>query len=156
MSSPLRVAAICLAALSLVAAGCGGDTKKNNDYVDAVNKAQTDLVSNVQKVGSGSTTSGSDPAAAAKKTFDDLTGAIDKFISDLKGVTPPDEVKTLHNDLISEVTQVEDEVKSAGSSLDSKNPQTIITAMSKLSTSVSDLETKMSKTIDDINAKLHS
>ena len=155
MSSPLRVAAICLAALSLVATGCGGDTKKNNNYVDAVNKAQTDLVSNVQKLGSASSAS-SDPATAAKKTFTDLTGAIDKFISDLKGVEAPDEVKSLHNSLISEVTQVEGEVKQAGSSLDSKNPQTIVTAMSKLSTSVSDLETKMSKTIDDINAKLHS
>jgi hypothetical protein len=149
------VAVICLAALSLVAAGCGGDTKKNNDYVDSVNKAQTDLVNNVQKLGSASTTGG-DPATAAKKTFSDLTGAIDKFISDLKGVEPPSDVKDLHNTLISEVTQVEDEVKRAGSSLDSKNPQTIITAMSKLSTAVSDLETKMSKTIDDINAKLHS
>ena len=53
MTRLLRVALVGVLALSLVAgAGCGGDTKKKDDYVDAVNKVQTDFataVSNLQK-----------------------------------------------------------------------------------------------------------
>jgi uncharacterized protein YcfL len=155
MNSLVRLGTICLAAVALVVcAGCGSDTKSSNDYVDSVNKAQTDLLSNVQKVGSAS--SGSDPTAAAKKTFSDLSSAIDKFIADLKAVDPPDKVKDLHNRLISEITQVGARVKQAGGSLDSQDPQTLVTAQSKLATSVTALQTEMSKTIDDINTKLHS
>src|SRR4051812_813985 len=44
MTSLTRVVTICVAALLLVvAAGCGGDTKSNNDYVSALNKG-TDRV----------------------------------------------------------------------------------------------------------------
>jgi hypothetical protein len=145
---------VCLAALALVAAGCGGDTKKSNDYVDAVNKAQTDFADNVQKVGSGST-AGGDPAAAAKKTFSDLGGAIDKVISDLKAVKPPDDVKDLHNQLISELAEFGSQVKEAASSLSSSDPQTIASAQSKFASSASSLGTRISKTISDINTKLH-
>jgi hypothetical protein len=151
----VRLATICLAAVALVVGtGCGSDTKNNNKYVDAVNKAQTDLLNNVQKVGSAS--SGTDPTAAAKKTFSDLSAAIDKFIADLKAVEPPDKVKDLHNRLITEITQVGSQVKSASSSLDAKDPQAIVTAQTKLATTVTALQTEMSKTIDDINNKLHS
>lgn len=154
MTSLVRLATICLAALALIGTtGCGGDTKSSNNYVDAVNKAQTDLLSNVQKVGSAPNSS--DPAASAKKTFSDLGAAIDKFVADLKAVEPPDKVKDLHNRLISEITQVGGQVKAAGSTLDSKDPQAIVTAQSKLATSVTALQTEMSKTIDDINTKLH-
>jgi hypothetical protein len=154
MTFLVRLATISLAALALVVtAGCGSDTKSSNDYVDAVNNAQTDLLSNVQKV--GSTSSGSDPAAAAKKTFSDLSGAIDKFVADLKAVEPPDKVKDLHNRLIAEITQVGSQVKTAAGALDGKDPQALVTAQTKLASSVTALQTEMSKTIDDINSKLH-
>ena len=154
MTSLLRVAAICVAALALVAApGCGSDTKESNDYVSEINKVQTDFANSVQKVGTSSS-AGSDPAAAAKKTFSDLSSAIDKVIADLKGIDAPDKVKDLHNDLISEMEQFNSQVKSAADSLDSKDPQAILKAQSEFATSASTLGTKISKTINDINAKL--
>jgi hypothetical protein len=153
MTSLLRAAVICAAALSLVvAAGCGGDTKSSNEYVSDINKVQTDFAADVQKVGSSS--GGSDPAAAAKKTFADLKTAIDKVIADLKGIEAPDKVKDLHNQLIAEMNDFDTEVKAAGDSLNSADPTAIVKAQSKFATSASSLGTRISKTIGDINAKL--
>lgn len=153
MTSLARASLICVAMLSLVVAGCGGDTKSKNEYVSAINKVQTDFANSVQKVGT-SQAAGSDPAAAAKKTFSNLKAAIDKVIADLKGVEPPDEVKTLHGDLISEMTEFGSQVKSAGDSLSSKDPTAILSAQSKFAASASTLGTRISKTIDAINSKL--
>jgi hypothetical protein len=155
MKSPVRTAILCLAALLLVAgAGCGGsDTGSTNEYVSAVNKVQTDFANNVQKVGS-STPSGSDATAGAKQTFADLQTAIGKAVSDLKSVQAPDKVKSLHNDLISELEQFKSQVTEAGNSLNSKDPQAITKAQSKFAASASTLGTRISQTINEINKKL--
>jgi uncharacterized lipoprotein YehR (DUF1307 family) len=155
MTSLLRLVTIAVAMLSLVAAaGCGSDTKESNDYVSEINKVQTDFANSVQKVGTSSS-AGSDPAAAAKKTFSDLSAAIDKVISDLKGIDAPDKVKDLHNQLISEMEEFNSQVGKAADSLSSKDPQAILKAQSEFASSASTLGTKISKTIDDINTKLH-
>ena len=155
MTSLLRAAVVCVAALSLVVtAGCGSDTKKSNDYVNAINKVQTDFATNVSKVGSAPT--GSDPIAAAQKTFAQLKAAIDKAIADLKNVKPPDKVKDLHTQLVSEMNQFETEVQAAGDSLKTKDPQTILKAQSKFASDAGSIESKVTQTINDINTKLHS
>jgi hypothetical protein len=153
MTSRARTVVVCLAALALVAAGCGSDTKSSNDYVSAVNKVQTDFANNVQKVGS-STPSGSDPAAAAKQTFANLETAINKAIADLKAVNAPDKVKSEHNELISELEKFKSQVSKAGDSLSSKDPQAILKAQSEFAKSASTLGTQISQTIDSINKKL--
>jgi hypothetical protein len=154
MTSLVRTAAICCSVLSLVmAAGCGGDTASKNDYVEAINKAQTDFANNVQKVGSSSN-AGSDPAAAAKETFANLGTAIDKVVADLKGVEAPEDVKALHNDLISEMEEFKGQVQDAAKSLDSGDATAVLKAQSKFAQSASTLGTRISKTISDINTKL--
>jgi hypothetical protein len=155
MTSLVRASAVGLAALSLVAAGCGSDTKANNDYVDAVNKAQTEFADNIQKVGS-SAPSGSDPAAKAKQTFTALGAAIDKVIADLKAVEPPDDVKDLHNKLISQLNDFGGQVDQAASALGSGDLKAIATAQAKFAQSASSLGTEISKTISDINTKLQN
>jgi hypothetical protein len=156
MTSVARTALVCFAAVALlVGAGCGSSTNESNDYVSAVNKVQTDFANSIKKVGSSSSSStSSDPAAAAKKTFADLNAAIGKVVSDLKAVEPPDKVKALHNELIAEMKDFQGQVKAAGESLKSKDPQAIVTAQSKFAASASSLGTRISKTIDDINSKL--
>lgn len=156
MTSLLRLAVACLAAISLVAgAGCGSDTKSSNDYVKAINKVQTEFASDIQKVGT-SAPSGTDPAAKAKQTFSDLGAAIDKAVTDLKAVDPPDEVKDLHNQLIAEMTQFGSQVNTASASLKSGDPQAIVAAQSKFAASASAVGQQISKTIGDINKKLQS
>ena len=155
MTSVVRASAVCLAALSLVAAGCGSDTKAKNDYVDAVNKAQTEFADNIQKAGS-STPSGSDPAAGAKQTFTALGAAIDKVIADLKAVEPPDDVKDLHNKLISQLNDFGGQIDQAASALGSGDLKAIAAAQAKFAQSASSLGTEISKTISDINTKLQN
>jgi type VI protein secretion system component VasF len=157
MTSLLRLAAVTVAALSLVVTtGCGSsDTKSSNDYVAAINKAQTDFANNVEKVGSAPS-NGSDPTTAAKKTFADLNTAIDKVVKDLQGVKAPDKVKTLHAQLISEMKEFQKDVQAAGASLSSKDPSKILKAQSAFATSAGTLGTRISQTIDRINQKLHS
>jgi|SRR3954454_20769788 len=152
MTSLARAAVLWLAVLSLVAAGCGSDSKSTNDYVSSINKVQTDFAKNVRKV--GSTPAGTDPAKAAKDTFTSLQAAIDKVIADLKGVQPPDKVKSLHNQLISEMRQFDNDVKAAGDSLSSKDPKAIAAAQAKFAASASSLGTRISQTISQINQKL--
>jgi hypothetical protein len=153
MSRLLRAVLVAAAALALVAAsGCGGDTKSNNEYVDAINKVQTDFADSVGKTTSAP--SGGDPQAAAKTTFANLKTAIDKVIADLKGVKPPDKVKTLHNELISEMQQFNTGIQKAGAALDSKDPQKILSAQTEFATGASTLGTKISQTIANINKKL--
>src|SRR5947209_10986910 len=147
MTSLLRALAVALGALCLVASGCGSgsDAKKSNDYIDAVNKVQNTFVSDVQKVGS-STSTGGDATAAAHKTFADLQTAVEKAINDLKGVTPPDKVKTLHKQLVQEMSDFDGEVKAAGDSLNSKDAKKILAAQAKFASAASSIETRLSTT----------
>ena len=149
-----RAAAICLAALCLFAAGCGGDTASSNEYASAINKVQTNFANDVKNVSANQ--SGGSPAAAAKKTFADLQAAIDKAVADLKAVKPPDKVKDLHAQLISEMTQFDDQVKAAGNSLNAKDPKAIVSAQSKFAASASSLGTRIAQTLDAINKKLRA
>jgi hypothetical protein len=156
MTSLLRAAAVTMAALALVVvAGCGGGGgTSSNDYAKAINKVQTDFAANIQKAGS-STGTGSDPLKSAQQTFTNLDTAIAKAVSDLKAVNPPDKVKGLHNDLVSEMTEFESDVKTAASSLKSKDPSKLTAAQAKFAASAGTLGTRISKTIDQINQKLH-
>jgi hypothetical protein len=150
MTRLLRGALLAALALCLVAAGCGGDTKSNNDYVGKINKAQTDFADSITKLQSNTGTT----AADGQKVFTDLSTAIDKVVADLKAVEPPDKVKDLHNQLVAEIQQVGTAVKGAGEALASKDPQKIAAAQAKFATDVGGVGPKVTKTISDINAKL--
>jgi hypothetical protein len=155
MRSPPRAAAACLAALALVAAGCGSSTKQSNAYVGAINKVQSDFATNVQKAGAAPS-SGGNPGAAARKTFADLETAIDKVVSDLQAVKPPPKVATLHGQLIAEMGDFKQSVHSAAGAISAKDPQKIAAAQAKFAADASAIGGRISKTIDQINQKLHS
>ena len=149
MKRLLRAALVLTAVLALVAAaGCGSDTKSSNDYVNALNKVQTDFADSVSK------TSAAGSGGKAADVFTNLSTAIDKLIADLKGVEPPDKVKDLHNELISEMTQFKSQVEAAGASLKSGDAAKIVAAQTKFATEASALGTKIGQTIDGINKKL--
>ena len=134
MASLARALVLCAAALGLVAGvGCGSDTKEANDYVSAINKAQTDFADSVQKIGSSA--AGGTPEEKAKNTFGRLERAIDGVVADLKAVDPPDKVKDLHSELVAELSQFKAQVKAAGDSLSSGDPQAIVKAQSTFASS---------------------
>ena len=136
------------AALSLVAAaGCGGDTASKNDYVEAVNKAQTDFASSVGNVQGGAT---DDP----KAIFDRLEKGLDKIVADLEKVEPPDEVKDLHEKLIADFGKFSTVVKDAGEAIGSGSQKKILEAQQKFGTEAAEIGGRVSATITEINSKL--
>jgi hypothetical protein len=153
MTRLLRSVLLLATALALVAGtGCGSsDTKTSNDYVGAINKAQTDFAASVSKMSAT-------PASSAKKAtggpFANLNAAIDKVISDLKAVKAPDKVKELHTELIAELGTFNGAVQKAGAALKTGDPQKILKAQSTFAKDASTIGTKLGQTIQAINTKL--
>jgi hypothetical protein len=157
MTRLLRATLLLTAVLALVAAGgCGGssDTKSSNDYVKELNQVQTDFVNSISKATASSGTGSAQDQA--KNTFASLNTSIDKLITDLKGIEAPDKVKSLHNDLIDEMTQFKAQVNTAADSLASGDTTKIVAAQTKFATEASQLQTQIGKTISGINTKLQS
>ena len=148
MNRLLRTALLAALTLTLVAATGCGDTAKNNEYVDAVNKAQNDFVASVSKVQSmGASTKPED-------VFNQLNAAIDKVIADLKAVEAPGDVKDLHNQLIAEMGKFDSAIGEAAGALQSNDATQIQQAQIALGTEVSQIGTKVSSIIAEINKKL--
>jgi hypothetical protein len=151
MTKHLRPALLIALVLSLVAVGCGGDTAEKNEYVDAVNKAQTDFAASVTKIQADASAATPDKA---KDVFDNLATGVDKVVTDLEGVEPPEEVSDLHTKLIDQMGSFGDSIREAGESLGGGDPQKIIEATTKFSQEVSKIGTDISATIAEINTKL--
>jgi hypothetical protein len=136
------------AALSLVVlAGCGGDTASKNDYVEAVNKAQTDFAASVGNVQAGS-------AENPEAIFDRLEKGLDQIVADLEKVEPPEEVKSLHDKLIDDFSKFSAVVKDAGESIGSGSQKKILEAQQKFGTEAAEIGGRVSATITEINSKL--
>jgi hypothetical protein len=143
---------LIVAALALVAAGCGTDTKEANDYVDAVNKAQNAFATKFDEL-SGQITSTS-TAAQDRKTLDGFRQAIDKVVADFRAVKAPDKVKDLHGKLISEVSAYGREIDKAKGAFSDDDPQAIVKAQADLVSAVTRVQSQINQTIADINKKL--
>jgi hypothetical protein len=143
---------LIVAALALVAAGCGTDTKEANDYVDAVNKAQNAFATKFDEL-SGQITSTS-TAAQDRKTLDGFRQAIDKVVADFRAVKAPDKVKDLHGKLIAEVSAYGREIDKAKGAFSDDDPQAIVKAQADLVSAVTRVQSQINQTIADINKKL--
>jgi len=147
MTRFLRIALVTTLTLSLVAAtGCGSDTKDNNKYVEAINKAQTDFADSITKLNSGS--------GSVADTFKNLETAIHQVVADIKAVKPPDKVKNLHQELVGELDQLEQEVKTAGDAITSKDVAKIKAVQATFAKDMTNLQTKFLGTIAEINKEL--
>jgi hypothetical protein len=154
MKSVLRAATVVALALSLVATtGCGGDAKRNNKYVDAVNKAQNSFAATFDRL-QGEITQSSTPSQD-RATLTRFQGAIDKVVADLRAVSAPGKVTSLHQRLIAEIASYGDEIQKAKKAFSSKDPAKILSAQSRLVTAVTQVSSQINGTIDAINKKLH-
>ena len=138
-----RTLAVALSLAFLVA--CGGDTTAKNEYVAAVNRAQTEFAAGIAKAR---------PGADAAKTFDDMQAAIDKVVADLRAVDPPDEVAALHERLVREMAGFGTAVEQAAGSLTSGDPGKLAAAQAAFTRSTAGAGRKIDATIGQINAKL--
>jgi uncharacterized phage infection (PIP) family protein YhgE len=141
MTRLVTVLALLTACLT---AGCGGSSSSGaNDYVTAVNKAQTDFAANVQKNSNGGT-----------DTFARLDTALDKIVTDLKAADPPDKVKDLHTTLVTEFSNFKASVKEISDAVGTNDPAKIAAAQTKFAAATTAIQTKLGTTITAINTKL--
>jgi hypothetical protein len=148
-----RPLVLALAVALVGVAGCGGSSKRNNDYIDAVNKAQNTFAATFDRLqGQISATS---TVTEDRQTLAQFQAATDRVISDLKAVKPPNKVKSLHGELIHELTAYDEAIKEASRSLGAKRARQIAAAQTKLTTAVTNVSQQINDTIQKINAKLH-
>lgn len=155
MTSLMRAAVVTVAALALVvASGCGSsDTKSANDYVKSINKIQTDFAASMNSTAS-TPSSSSDPMAGARATFTKIDKGLQKVVTELKGVTPPDKVKDLHQELVREIGSLDSEVKKVANSVSTTDLKQIAAAQTSFAKAAEKLQTQFSNTIGQINQKL--
>ena len=139
-------------ALALVASGCGSDTKAANDYVDAVNRAQSEFATKFDQL-SGQITSTS-TAAQDRQTLDGFRQAINKVVGDFRAVKVPSKVKPLHDRLIAEVSAYGVQIDKAKGAFSDNDPQAIVKAQADLVNAVTKVQAQINQTIADINKKL--
>jgi hypothetical protein len=147
------VLALALAVFVVVAAGCGGDTEAKNDYVAAVNKAQSDFVAVVDD--SESRISGNAGNKETATQLDMIRAAAAKVVVGLRAVKPPGEVRTLHNNLIREAQGLVTAFEKAAGAYRSGQPSKILAAKVDLSKDVSRVNAQLNATIQALNNKLH-
>ena len=143
---------LIVVALAIVGSGCGADTKAANDYVDAVNEAQTGFAAKFDSLSSRITSTST--AAQDRQTLDGFKQAIDKVVTDFRAVKPPDKVKALHARLISEISAYGGEIDKAKKAFEDEDPQAIVKAQADLVSAVTRVQSQINTTIADINKKL--
>jgi hypothetical protein len=143
------VSAALVAVFTVLAiAACGSDTKTNNDYVEKVNKIQADFAATASKIGT------STDAASAQAGITSVKTGLDKAVSDLEDVSPPDDLKADHEKLISVLKTFSSKISSALKDVTSADPAKIGAAITALGTAAATATTEFSATIAQMNEKL--
>lgn len=147
-----RILLVAFAAVALIAAGCGGDTEEKNDYVDQVNKAQTEFADQVTKLSTAITSTSS--SSADQKTIESYQTAVDGVVKDLEGITPPEDVKAEHQQLVDAMSTYGESVGTALEDLQGGSAQDRLKAATELQTASTTAGTQINQAIEAINKKL--
>ncbi len=154
MTPPIRSAAgAFLLVLALLVSGCGGDdTKAQNEYVDKVNRIQTQFSSAYKRVAGQITSTTS--AAEDRKTLSELQRTIEESAVELRAVKAPDNVKKLHSSLVDTLDGYGAQLAAASDDLLSSDRARVARATTTLATETADASADFIGTIADINQKL--
>jgi hypothetical protein len=153
MRGALRGVLVVALALSVIAAaGCGGDTKAKNEYVTAVNKAQSDFVAVVDDSESRIGGNASDQDTATQ--LDMIGTAAAKVVVELRGIKPPGSASTLHASLVREAEGLVAAFKKAADAYRSGAPSKILTAKVQLKKDITRVNRQLNATIHALNQKL--
>jgi hypothetical protein len=143
---------LAAAALGVVAAGCGSDTKAANDYVAAVNRAQNDFATTFNRLRSRVTSTST--AAQDQKTLDGFRRAVDKVVGDLRAVKAPDDVEGLHRQLVGELSAYGTEIDKAKRTFAENDLKAILKARTDFQAAVNRVNRQIQRTINEINKQL--
>jgi hypothetical protein len=155
MSRRARVLALLAALLALPAlavAGCGGDSAARDDYVRSVNDAQNQLAKRFSSL-QAQIRPTSTPAQD-RRTLEAYEAAVQRAVTDLRGVDPPSGFGDLHRRFIGDIADYGTEVRRARGALDSGRPKEVMAAQQRLVTAVGRISARINDTIAAINRKL--
>lgn len=146
-----RAATLLVLIAAAVPAGCGGDDGRD-DYVSALNKAQTGLAQRFTQLQSRITATSS--AAQDRATLKAYEGAVGTTVRSLRAIDPPEGFDHLHQRFVGEVADYGDALRQARAELDGDDPREILAAQGRLRTAVQRTGAKLNATIKAINDKL--
>jgi hypothetical protein len=147
-----RRAAVLLVLVVAAAAGCGSDDGRRDDYVKALNTAQTGLARRFTQLQSRIT-----PTSTAKqdeKTLLAYEAAVGTAVRDLRAVDPPEGFDALHRRFVGQVADYGAALRRARAELDGDDPRAILAAQGRLKSAVADTGRRLNATIQAINQKL--
>ena len=126
----LRSFVLLAVTAALVLTGCGSAADKN-EYVKSVNEATvalTKALGSVGNVGSG------EPAAVAA-TLTDGGKAIDKAAKDFEAITPPDNAKHAHTQMVAGLKSLANTFDEAAAAAKAKDTQKMVEILGSIQTS---------------------
>jgi hypothetical protein len=140
-----------LVAASLTLVACGGDTAEKNDYVDEVNKVTSTLQSGLTEVGSGATLDSPDQATAV---FEEFAAQLEAAVTDLDGVSAPEDVAGLHDEVVENLRTLEDEATGAANDIRTVGAAAIAGVSAQFLTEANQTGIEIDSTIGEINSQL--
>jgi hypothetical protein len=148
-----RAGVLLALVLAAVIAGCGGGGSKDNDnYVQALNRAQTGLAERFTALQKRITATSS--AAQDRKTLQAYEAAVGTTVRDLRAIEPPNGFDDLHQRFVGEVLGYGTALRTARGQLQGDDPRAILAAQGRLRTAVAQTGRRLNTTIQAINAKL--
>ncbi|UTI63813.1 hypothetical protein NBH00_21020 [Paraconexibacter antarcticus] len=145
------LAAAMLAVFAL--AGCGQDqVKANNRYVAATDRVVQAFETKFQALQADFTPVSTPPEDL--RTLALLQAAVAQVVQDLGRIQPPAKIAGLHEALIAHTREYETVIKTAETGLKSQDLTKIAAARSRFSSQLAAVATKITDTINTINAAL--
>jgi len=149
----MRAVLIALCAV-LALAGCGSHkSQRANDYVHAVNRAENDFAARFHKLEPEITRQSS--PKQIRSTLLKFELAIDRVVAQLRGVRPPDSVRSLHAELIAAIAAYRDPVDQARRAFGLTDRKKLNKTRTSLQRSFAQIGARITRTTNAINTKLH-
>jgi hypothetical protein len=150
----VRRAAAAVALVAVLLGGCGAGRRvaEANRYVYAVNAAQQRFAATIDRLAARVTPTST--AAQDRATIAGFSVALDRVVGDLRAVRPPARVRGLHARLVGAISAFGDEVRSAGASLHSRDPNRVLDAQERLAAATRRVSQRINATIAAINRAL--
>ena len=116
MSRPRLIVLALAVASALTVAACGGDTEEKNDYVDEVNNVTSTLNTGLRRSRPRRRPSAR-PRRPRRSSRTSPRSSI-RPPTDIEGISPPDDVTELHDQLVEQIQTLSAEATNAADEID--------------------------------------
>ena len=149
MFRPRRFALALIAVSAVALAACDGDTAENNDYVDQVNEVSSTLLSSVQSLPA---TGGSPKQISA--ALEQVSTEVGTAATDLDGIEPPEDVASLHDEIVTDLNTLKDEATNAANEVSEGGAAAAVGVVAQFVAEASRIGGEIDSTITEINQEL--